>query len=119
MNKNFGNFSDDTELIFEFIAILEEVAKKNPDIDLDLYKRTKLPMQIQLDYINQKGDRYLQIVTDWRLIADSIDEIYDDANFGLFAASILQSASEKIRSENFKFAESILSGYWSLLKEKF
>ena len=48
INKDLGNFSDDTELIFEFIAILEEQAKKNPLIDLDLYKRSRLPMQVQV-----------------------------------------------------------------------
>ena len=61
----------------------------------------------------------MQIVTDWRLIAGSMDEVYEDANFGLFAASVLQSASLKIRPSDFKFAESILNGYWSLTKEKF
>ena len=119
MTKDFGNFSDDTELIFEFIAIFEEEAKKNPLIDLGLYKRTKLPMQLQLEYTGRKGDRFIQVITDWRIMTDDENELYEGANFGLFAASVLQRASDKIRSSEFKLAESFLTGYWSIVKEKF
>ena len=54
-------------------------------------------MQIQLQYVGRKGESYLQVVTDWRELTENEKEIYDGANFGLFAASVLQRASQKIK----------------------
>ena len=55
---------------------MEDEAKKNPLIDLGLYKRTKLPMQLQLEYTGRKGDRFIQVITDWRIMTDDENEVY-------------------------------------------
>lgn len=47
------------------------------------------------------------------------DDVYDGANFGVFAASVLQRASQKIKQNDFNGANSIIKSYWKLLKEKF
>lgn len=64
--QDFGNFSAETILSFEFDTISKEEAAKNPNIDLDLYSQARVPMQVQLEYTGRKGERYLQIITDWR-----------------------------------------------------
>jgi hypothetical protein len=55
-------------------------------------------MQIQLTYIGRNGYKYLQVVTDWRELTFNLDDIYEGANFSLFAASVLQRASAKIKN---------------------
>jgi hypothetical protein len=57
-------------------------------------------MQIQLTYTGRNGWRYLQVVTDWREITDNPNEIYLDANFSLFATSVLQCVSSKMKDGN-------------------
>lgn len=37
-----------------------------PEIDKNLYKLKRVPMQIHLTYTGRNNWRYLQIVTDWR-----------------------------------------------------
>lgn len=54
-------------------------------------------MQIQLTYTGRNNWKYLQIVTDWRELTENLNDIYEGANFSLFAASVLQRASAKIR----------------------
>ena len=61
-------------------------------------------MQIQLEYTGRKGEKYLQIITDWRELVEDEKDVYDGANFGLFAASVLQRASKKIRDGEFEGA---------------
>lgn len=59
-------------------------------------------MQVQLTYIGRNGWKYLQIVTDWRELTYNEEEVYMGANFSLFAASVLQRASSKIRDGKFQ-----------------
>lgn len=54
-------------------------------------------MQIQLTYTGRNNWKYLQIVTDWRELTENLNDIYEGANFSLFAASVLQRTSSKIR----------------------
>jgi hypothetical protein len=54
-------------------------------------------MQIQLSYIGRDGSQFLQVITDWRELTNDAKAIYEGANFGLFAASVLQRASKKIK----------------------
>jgi len=58
-------------------------------------------MQIQLTYVGRNNFKYLQIVTDWRELTYNLDDIYEGANFSLFAASVLQRVSNKIRDNKF------------------
>ena len=46
----------------------------------------------------------MQVITDWRIMVDDENEVLEGAHFGLFAASVLQRASDKIRSADFKLA---------------
>ena len=91
-------------------------AEKIPEIDMRLFKRKKVPMQIQLEYIGRKGEKYLQIVTDWRELTHNLDDIYEGADFRLFVVSVLQRASSKIKNSQYKEADSILKGYWSIVE---
>ena len=97
MYQDFGNFSADTELIFEFQTVHKEDAKNVSSINIDLYKKAKVPMQVQLEYTGRKGEQYLQIITDWRELVEDENDVYEGANFGLFAASVLQRASQKVK----------------------
>jgi len=54
-------------------------------------------MQVQLTYRGRNGWKYLQVVTDWREITFNLEDIYEGANFCLFAASTLQRTSAKIK----------------------
>lgn len=68
---------------------------------MDLYNQAQVPMQVQLTYVGRNGNKYKQVITDWRQLTNDVNEIYDGANFGLFAASVLQRASAKIKAEEF------------------
>ena len=48
MTQDYGNFSADTELMFEFETIHKEDAEKISTVDINLYKRPKVPIQVQL-----------------------------------------------------------------------
>jgi hypothetical protein len=51
LTQDFGNFTPDTELTFNFRVLSnEEAATKG--VSLDLIKKKRLPMQIQLTYTN-------------------------------------------------------------------
>ena len=76
-------------------------------------------MQIQLFYTGRDGSKFMQVITDWRELTNDAKAIYDGANFGLFAASVLQRASRKIKDQEFKDAQAIINGYWSICKETF
>lgn len=56
-------------------------------------------MQVHLTYLARNGNKYMQVITDWRQGTEDEKEIYEGANFGLFAASILQRASAKIKAQ--------------------
>jgi hypothetical protein len=58
-------------------------------------------MQVQISYTGLNGNRYLQVFTDWREMTEDESVLFEDANFGLFAASILQKVSKSIKDENF------------------
>ena len=77
-------------------------AEKIAEIDMALYKMAKVPMQIQLEYLGRKGEKYLQIVTDWRELTTNSDDIYEGADFRLFVVSVLQRASAKIKNSEYK-----------------
>ncbi len=79
--------------------LTEEQAKKKSATDIDLFKCKRVPMQVQLSYTGRDGSKYLQIITDWRELTQNKDDIYNAANFGLFAASVLQNASINIKNE--------------------
>lgn len=86
---------------------------------MELFNQPQVPMQVQLTYVGRNGNKYRQVITDWRQLTEDENEIYEGANFGLFAASVLQRASAKIKAENFTDAENIIKGYQSLVEEKF
>ena len=54
-------------------------------------------MQIQVNYNSKNGNKYLQIYTDWRQIVANADELFEDANLGVFAANTLQKVSTAIK----------------------
>jgi hypothetical protein len=54
-------------------------------------------MQVQLTYTSPSGSKYLQVITDFRILSENEEEIMKDMNFGLFAASNLQSISSLIK----------------------
>jgi hypothetical protein len=76
-------------------------------------------MQIQLTYVGRNGNKYKQIITDWRELTEDEKAVFDDANFAMFAASVLQRASAKIKTQDFSEAEKVIKGYWSIVNEKF
>lgn len=70
-------------------------------VNLDLYREKNLPMQVQLTYTGLNGNRYLQVITDWREMTTDEAALFEDANFGVFAASILQKVSKYITDGQF------------------
>jgi uncharacterized membrane protein len=66
-------------------------------VNPDLYNQKNLPMQVQLSYTGLNGNRYLQVFTDWREMTTDEAALFEDANFGVFGASILQKASKHIK----------------------
>lgn len=54
-------------------------------------------MQVQLTYTNPNGERYLQVVNDHRELTLNTNDLLNDTNFPLFAASTLQKVSQLIK----------------------
>lgn len=54
-------------------------------------------MQVQLTYTSPSGNKYLQVISDFRILSENEEEIMKDMNFGLFAASNLQKISALIK----------------------
>jgi len=65
LTQEFGNFTEETELAFSFRVLSTEEAEKK-GVSLDIIKRKRLPMQVQLTYTNPNGEKYLQVVNDHR-----------------------------------------------------
>lgn len=67
LTQQFGNFSEQTELTFEFKVLSKEEAALKPGVDMELFNQTQLPMQVQLTYVGRNGNKYKQVITDWRV----------------------------------------------------
>jgi|JI6StandDraft_1071083.scaffolds.fasta_scaffold01508_23 hypothetical protein len=114
-----GNFSADTELTYAFDLIPAEEALALKHVNPELYNRKNLPMQVELSYTSPNGNRYMQVFTDWREMTEDESALFEDANFGLFAASILQKVSKSIKDEHFEEAEKLIEKYRKLCELKF
>lgn len=86
---------------------------------MDIIKRKRLPMQIQLTYTNPEGEKYLQIVNDHRELTLDKNEMLSATDFGLFSASTLQRVSRMIKDENFGQAEAEIRRFRSMVDEVF
>ena len=69
------------------------------------FANKKVPMQIQLTYTTPSGAKYLQVITDYRILSENKEDLFEEINFALFAASKLQKLSSLIRDERFEEAE--------------
>lgn len=76
-------------------------------------------MQVQLTYTSPSGDKYLQVITDFRILSENQAEIMKDMNFGLFAASNLQKISALIKEESFEAADTEIKSYQRIVEEVF
>lgn len=63
---DFGNFNSSTEVTFQFKTLDGEEVKKKKGVDPALFNRPRVPMQIHMFYTGRDGNKYLQIITDWR-----------------------------------------------------
>lgn len=86
---------------------------------MEIIKKKRLPMQIQLTYTNPDGERYLQVVNDHRELTDNRADLLNDTNFALFAASTLQKASKFIKEGKLGEAEAEIKRFRSLVDEVF
>ena len=76
-------------------------------------------MQIQLTYITPSGAKYLQVITDYRILSENKEDLFKEMNFGLFAASTLQKLSALIRDERFDEAAQEVKTYERIVAEVF
>ena len=103
MKQDFGNFTADTQLTFNFkILSNEEAAKKG--VSMQIIKRKRLPMQVQLSYTNPDGECYLQVVNDHRELTLDAAAVFGDTNYTLFSIAMLQKISKLIKEDNFSQA---------------
>lgn len=63
--QNYGSFTADTELTFDFKVLSKEeaIAKGVP---YDKFMGKKAVMQVQLTYTSPNGAKYMQVITDYR-----------------------------------------------------
>jgi hypothetical protein len=47
-------------------VLTKEEAGKKAGVELDLFNQKRVPMQVQLTYVGRNGDKYMQVITDWR-----------------------------------------------------
>jgi hypothetical protein len=52
-------------------VLTKEEASKKAGIDIELYNQPRVPMQIQLTYVGRDGNKYKQIITDWRQLTEN------------------------------------------------
>ena len=86
---------------------------------MQLFKRPKVPMQIQMSYTGRNGGKYMQVITDWRLLTEDKTLLYEGMNFGLFSASTLQNVSNLIRAEKFEEAQKVIFNYYANVEKRF
>lgn len=77
----------------------------------ELLNRPKALMQVQLSYTNPSGSKYIQVITDYRLLSNNEDDLLKQLNFRLFAASTLQKVSNLIKTEDFVRADEEIKKY--------
>lgn len=76
-------------------------------------------MQVEIAYTSSNNTRYLQVFTDWREVTTDEAALFEDANFGTFAASILQRVSKCIKDESFEDADKLIQKYRKIVEVKF
>lgn len=82
---------------------------------MNILKRKRLPMQVQLTYTNPDGERYIQVINDYREVTEDRNQLLSETNFSLFSSSTLQKVSKLIKEENFTAAEAEISRFRSLV----
>ena len=65
MQADYGNFTADTELTFNFKTLSKEEAADKA-VPTQILLLGKAYMQVQLAYTNPQGDRFTQVITDYR-----------------------------------------------------
>jgi hypothetical protein len=65
LTQNYGSFTADTELTFNFKVLSREEAVTK-GVPYDKYMGKKALMQVQLTYTSPSGAKYLQVITDYR-----------------------------------------------------
>lgn len=101
LKDNLGNFTEETEVSYQFDIITEEENQGSRIVNPQLFKCNRLPIQIQISYTGRNSSRYLQVFTDWREVTDSVKEIVAATDFKVFSAGMLQHISPMIQNGNF------------------
>ncbi len=104
LTQNFGNFTADTELTFDFRQILNEEAVTK-GVSLNILSRKRLPMQVQLTCINPSGEKFIQVINDYREVTQDRNQLLSETNFSLFSSSTLQKVSKLIKEDSLTEAE--------------
>jgi hypothetical protein len=104
LTQDFGNFTADTELTFDFRQILNEEAVAK-GVSLNILSRKRLPMQVQLTYTNPSGEKFIQVINDYREVTQDRNQLLSETNFSLFSSSTLQKVSKLIKEDSLAEAE--------------
>ena len=64
-----------------------------------------LPMQVQLTYINPSGEKFIQVINDYREVTQDRNQLLSETNFSLFSSSTLQKVSKLIKEDSLAEAE--------------
>ena len=64
---------------------------------MEIIKKKRLPMQVQLTYTNPDGEKYLQVVNDHRELTLDRTEVLGSTDFPLFSVAMLQKISKFIK----------------------
>lgn len=102
LKDKIENFTEETEVAYEFDIITEEENKSSKIVNPQMFKCTRLPIQIQISYTGRDSNRYLQVFTDWREVTDNVKEIIAATDFKVFSAGMLQHISPMIQQGNFE-----------------
>ena len=114
--KEIGNFGVSTEFTMEFeIKSTEELQKENLK-SMNLLKKEKLPIQMELVYQSTNNNsKYLQVFTDWRLNRDRKPD--DEVDLEVMARAEKQKLGKLLHEGKYKEAESLNQNLESYLQK--
>ena len=104
--KDIGNFGVSTEFTMEFAVKTEEELKLDNVKSLNLLKRDRLPIQMELVYNSTRNNsKFLQVFTDWRQNRDQRPD--DEVDIEVLARVNKQKVGKMIQQGQYDQAEKL------------